>query len=192
METVTTCPLGFKVIPDTEGLYYASQSGEIWSSPKSGGSQSHDGKILKPQYSKDKYQQVTINIAGKRMTKTVHRLVAITFVDNKDGKPQVNHIDCDKNNNSVENLEWCTAKENTNHAIKNGLISFGELAQKRKVEVTRKLLIEDIHDILRLRFKGKMSYFKIADIKGVAYTTIGKICRGERYKIEVEEYFRGA
>ena len=68
---------------------------------------------------KNKYLRVNITICGKSYSKGVHRLVAETFIPNLDNKPQVNHIDGNKQNNRVENLEWCTNQENRDHAVKN-------------------------------------------------------------------------
>ena len=67
------------------------------------------------------YNQVSLNINGKKKSFMVHRLVALSFIPNQLNKPQVNHIDGNKTNNKVENLEWVTGKENMQHALDLGI-----------------------------------------------------------------------
>jgi hypothetical protein len=68
------------------------------------------------------YHAVVIkNVYNKKKYPTVHRLVALTFIDNINNYPQVNHIDGNKLNNNIENLEWCTAQHNVQHAYATGL-----------------------------------------------------------------------
>lgn len=71
------------------------------------------------------YKFVTLLINGKQKRMRVHRLVAETFIDNPDNKPYVNHIDGNRGNNNVTNLEWVTPSENTIHAVKIGLMQNG-------------------------------------------------------------------
>lgn len=77
----------------------------------------HKGKIMPTVLWGNGYEYVSID--GKYVR--VHRLVAKAFLKNTENKPQVNHIDGNKLNNVVENLEWATAKENVHHAITTGL-----------------------------------------------------------------------
>lgn len=81
------------------------------------------GKFLKGQISNSGYLNYNLTFEnGERKRFYAHRLVAFAYLENDDkDKTQVNHIDGNKLNNSVENLEWCTPKENTNHAIDTGL-----------------------------------------------------------------------
>ena len=69
-----------------------------------------------------RYDQVSYQEDGKQKHVTVHRLMAEAFIPNPENKPQVNHIDGDPSNNSIDNLEWVTAKENIVHAHETGLV----------------------------------------------------------------------
>ena len=78
-------------------------------------------QIIKPVLDPDGYLKVRLNNNNKRKNFSIHRLVAIAFIHNPDNKPEINHIDGDKFNNRVENLEWVTAAENIAHAEENNL-----------------------------------------------------------------------
>jgi len=92
------------------GEYYqVSKEGDIYSC--------RSRKILSTAGLRSGYPSVSIN----RKTYRVHRLVAGTWLPNPENKPCVNHIDGNKKNNKVSNLEWCTHKENMKHAIETGL-----------------------------------------------------------------------
>ena len=102
-----------KDIPGWEGLYACDTEGKIWSY--------RTNKFLSPSKSKRGYLHVTFTKDGKRYDYRVHRLIAMTFLDNPENKEQVNHIDGNKLNNYLSNLEWCTGEENIEHAKLNHL-----------------------------------------------------------------------
>lgn len=93
-------------------------------------------RLLKPHKDKKGYARTYLDKGdGKTRFVPIHRLVAIAFIPNPDNKPQVNHIDGNKENNNVDNLEWVTNQENHNHAILNGLYpNQKELREKCKRE----------------------------------------------------------
>lgn len=72
---------------------------------------------LRPSLTRKGYRRVELRSQGF----AVHRLVALAFIPNPENKPQVNHKDGDKTNNSVENLEWVTGQENHTHKLEHGL-----------------------------------------------------------------------
>lgn len=78
-------------------------------------------RILQGHTDTKGYIQVELKTAQSRNIKCVHRLVAEAFIENPENKEQVNHIDGNKKNNCVDNLEWCTCTENIRHAWANGL-----------------------------------------------------------------------
>lgn len=67
------------------------------------------------------YLQIQFRMNKKHVHKSVHRLVAQVFIPNPDNLPEVNHKDCDKTNNKVENLEWCTSSYNKQYREKFGI-----------------------------------------------------------------------
>lgn len=98
------------------------------------------GKILKNRINRDGYLSVILYDNNfKCNSKYVHRLVAQSFLKNGD-KPEVNHIDGDKSNNIVSNLEWCTRCENIQHADKTGLRIFTKESKEkmRKSQIGKK------------------------------------------------------
>jgi hypothetical protein len=76
---------------------------------------------LKHMITKKGYHMVALYKNGKRYYKAVARLVAVVFIPNPENKPEVNHIDGNKDNNNDWNLEWMTTKENIHHAMEHGL-----------------------------------------------------------------------
>lgn len=120
----------WKDIPGFEGKYQISSFGNVKSVDrilphKTYGTWHIKERILKPHWNgqgNSKYQCVHLQSGnGKMSCISIHRLVAEAFIPNPDNLPQVNHIDGNKANNAVSNLEWATGQENTNHAWRTGL-----------------------------------------------------------------------
>ena len=123
---------------------------------------SKSGKYLKPYINKDGYITVCIFYNGKKYPRYVHRLVAEYFIPNPDKLPQVNHIDEDKENNKVWNLEWVTASENINHS-------------KHKLEKEVQQLDPETGEVINT-FKSVM---EAARQLGIDNGGIGMVCRGD-------------
>ena len=101
----------WKDIKGYEGLYQVSNLGRVKSERKN--------RLLKPRLQKNGYLRVNLyDKNSKRSTKSVHRLVAKAFISNPNNLEFVNHKDENKTNNVVSNLEWCTAKYNSNYGTK--------------------------------------------------------------------------
>ncbi len=98
-------------IPGYKGYYQASDLGRVRSLPRYG----TRGKVLKPVLTTNGYLRVGFNVKGKCKKLLVHRIIAQTFIDNPKNLPQVNHKNEHKTDNRVSNLEWLTAKENSNY-----------------------------------------------------------------------------
>lgn len=119
------------------------------------------------------YMIVTLSKGNKqgRKNKRVHRLLMEAFVPNPNNYPQINHIDGNKLNNSLDNLEWCTSKHNTNHAIKIGLRDIhNQWNNKQIIQMD-----EEFNEIAEFS-----SMHEAGRITGVAWQNISKVIRNER------------
>lgn len=109
----------WKDIKGYEGYYQASSLGRIRSLDRIDTSgKRRKGKVLKYKHDGGGYPSVILARGCKDHTIHVHRLIAETFIPNPDNKPTVNHIDENKENNAVSNLEWMTYKENAHHGTR--------------------------------------------------------------------------
>lgn len=131
----------FKLIPGFGDKYSINRNGEVFST--------HRNIKLKQTKSTSGYQCVKLlipydkNIESKQyLTQYIHRLVAQAFIPNPRDKPQVNHIDGYKSNNTVDNLEWCTAIENITHAVQTGLTTLKTTtnSEVQKIDIMNRLL----------------------------------------------------
>ena len=171
-----------EVLKEIEGFpcYAVSNFGNVYSNKKMS-----DGeyKILKPGISgrdyKRGYGYYFVNIFdsnGKVRNRSIHRLVTTAFIPNPENKPWVNHKDCNKMNNHVSNLEWCTERENYDHAIKNGLFLSGENNPMAT------LTCEKVKEIRERYSRGNTSYTIMGKEYGIAFQTIGLIVNHKRWK----------
>jgi len=145
--------------------YLVSDNGEVYSLKSN--------KILKPDIDKDGYEIYRIsNEENKRKAFKGHRLVGLTFIDNPNNLPIVNHIDGNKRNNHLSNLEWCTNEYNIQHAVKTGLMT----PYTRGVE---------IYDIFKKCVVSRFnSYDDLANITGLSKLSLIDIVHREKLLYE--------
>lgn len=164
-------------IPGCGGLYSITSDGRVWSAPRrwtagKGSPQEHDGRWLTPVVDTTGYKRVRLTVGGARTFPALHRLVAIAWIDNPGGMPQVNHIDGDKLNNSVRNLEWCTSGENIRHAHATGL---------HGPHPFRKLTIDGARS-LRERYAAGETVTALARAFSINRKTVYGIVQGRTYR----------
>lgn len=137
------------------------------------------GKIYKTQKNIEGYLGFVVSLGHRKMYKLykIHRMVAQTFLDNPDDKPCVNHIDGNKQNNSVLNLEWVTYRENTIHAYRMGLCK-PIRSPHRKLTDGQVRFIRDSYIPKDKNFGGRALARKF----GVDHSVIQRILMMNRYK----------
>lgn len=133
------------------------------------------------------YYRVRLNLSGVSKDYFVHRLVAEAFIPKEDGKNYVNHIDGNKHNNRVENLEWCTFRDNIKHAWALGIYS-GEKEHQKKGEShpMHKLTEEQVKWIRthHKRYNKEYGSKPLATRFGVSSQTITNIVNNKNWVIE--------
>jgi len=146
------------------GNHIVYADGRVWSK--------YWNRFLKPGLGTRGYPQT--NIDGK--IKRIHRIVAEAFIPNPKNLLEVNHIDGNKLNNAVENLEWCTPKENVHHAHKNGLIKIKVGSDHHRSKLTEE-------QVKKIKYGHKdLLQKEIAIFYGIHKSVVCSIRKGKSWK----------
>lgn len=146
------------------GKYEVSDDGTIYSNVSSHGPKPLVGKVTNWGY-----RMVVLTVDGKKLYKNVHRLVAEAFIPNPENKRTINHIDGNKLNNCVQNLEWATTRENVCHARD----ALGTKSAKISMEIANQLRAEYATTHISQR--------QLAKKYGLQHTEVGYILRNKRW-----------
>lgn len=169
----------WKDIKDFEGLYQISNLGKVKSLPRYvkniHGQRIVKEKILKNQINKKGYYSVVLRKNNKSYTKEIHRLIGIAFIENKNNYSCINHIDGNKLNNKLDNLEWCSYKHNINEAYRLGLNRYTNLINFKNLP--KKVLQFDKNNNFINEFE---SIRKASKITNVCYNSIWLNCCGKQ------------
>lgn len=144
-------------------------------------------RVLKPDENLDGYYIVKLSKNNKKKSFRIHRLVAEAFIENPESLPVVNHKDGDKQNNNVDNLEWSTVADNTQHAYDTGLIS-KENHKKGRQKLMKPLLQldKDTGEVIK-RFESYREAVKELNMNAGNLSTAiknGWVCKGFKWIYE--------
>ena len=174
----------WKDIPGYDGWYQVSNHGRVRSWRKYGNcnKKTKHPKIMNGSVNNKGYVMIHLRIGDNSEYISTHRLVGKLFIPNQENKPQINHIDGDKLNNNINNLEWVTAKENTAHAFEAKLRE-NPKGEKHGNSILTKGDVFKIHDLYN---KGVFQK-KIAKKFGIAQQTVSEIVTFRKWKHLKEE-----
>lgn len=175
----------WKPVTGFDGYYEVSNFGRVKTCKhsfvrKDGKPMTIPERIINGSVDTKGYLQVDLKIDGKRYIRCIHRLVADAFIENPEKKDQVNHKDGNKLNNSVDNLEWVTCKENIRHAWGNHLN--GPLKGEKH---GNHILTDDAVRYIRENYKPrdkKNGMNALARKFGVSTYPIYRVLKGEGWK----------
>lgn len=173
----------WKEIKGNREIYEVSTSGDVRTKNRIGARGKRvNGHALTQRDNSNGYLRCGMNIDGKTRSYLTHRLVAKAFIPNPENKPYVNHIDGNKHNNKVDNLEWCTRSENEKHAwaigLKKDVATKGELHGMHKLKETDVRFIRDNH----VRNGGTMKTGELAKMFSVSPQTVTDIVANRIWK----------
>jgi hypothetical protein len=144
----------YKEIPGFEGLYEVSNLGNIKNIKTS--------KVFAQSVNSKGYVQICLQKNKKQVSMKVHRLVALAFIPVTDSnKNQINHIDGNKLNNHISNLEWVTCKENIIHAHKTGLNNVSINCRNKSIEASNKIVLDTLTGIYYTSCAEAAKIFKL-------------------------------
>ena len=169
----------WKDIPNYEGIYKVSNCGAILSVQRQALAKGGKFRIVPEKimsFYTDQYGYIITGLCKNSLVKNkkVHRLVALAFIPNPHNKPSINHKDGNKTNNYVDNLEWVTPQENTDHANHLGLLNFIN-APKGENSGSSILKNKDVLQIRDIYLTKNISKKEISKLFNVSYTAIYKI-----------------
>ena len=177
----------WKEIEGYEGYYLISTFGRVKSQSRKIYNDGIKGKnkfyiskekIINGRIDQNGYLRVALCKNNKQQDYSIHRLVATAFIENLENKPCINHKDGNKLNNSFDNMEWVTLKENIKHAWRTGLSS----ARKGTKSNFSKLTEDDIKNIFSLREQG-LTQQAIADQVGCTRSNISYILNKKTWQV---------
>lgn len=171
----------WKEVVDWEGYYNVSSKGRVMSLdrhiPVNGGIKFQPARILSPGLSFHGYYKVSLCVDKKLKYRSVHRLVAEAFILNPEKKNTVNHKNSRRWDNRLENLEWATEKENSQHAAKKGRIGV-KGSKNAYAKVDEKIVLE-----IREKYASREYYLsELSEIYNIHFGTISYIVRGDTWK----------
>lgn len=169
----------WKSVKGFEGFYEVSNFGRVRSIDRININSKGVARLLKGKYLSNSktngngYHSANLCKDGSRFVRYIHRIVAEVFSPNPSDLPEVNHIDGNKSNNHISNLEWCSMLNNKKHASKNGLLSCGESHHHAK------LTDEEADEIRDLALNEVWPQTTIANLYGICQQTVSNIKLGK-------------